>query len=250
MGEQRNATVVLVHGAWHGAWCWERVVAGLTERGVPTLAVDLPGHGAHPGPLGDLYGDAEHLRGVLDGVHGPAVLVGHSYGGAVISQGGDHPSVARLVYLAALVLDEGESCTTAAADHPAVGTISHEGRPNLGAGFVDVRDGTAGIDPAIATAALYNRCDEESVAWALAQLGRQPIRTMRQPATAAAWRARPSTYVVCRDDMAVHPDLQRILAARCTDSVEWDADHSPFLHAPHLVVDLLADLAATAAPTD
>src|SRR5260370_41572367 len=74
-------TVVLVHGACHGAWCWHKVVAGLTDRGIPTVAVDLPGHGESREPLGDLAADAAALRATLDRL-GPSVVCGHPYGGA------------------------------------------------------------------------------------------------------------------------------------------------------------------------
>src|SRR5438067_970341 len=101
------ATVVLVHGAWHGAWCWTRVVEGLTARGVDAIAIDLPGHGDSTEPLGDLYGDAASLRAALDALDGsPAVVCGHSYGGAVVSLGAArHAAVRHVVYLAALMLD-------------------------------------------------------------------------------------------------------------------------------------------------
>jgi len=130
------ATVVLVHGAWHGAWCWERVVARLTAAGVPTIAIDLPGHGADDGPLGDLHVDAARVRQALGTAAGPVVLVGHSYGGAVITEAGDYPAVSELVYLAALTLDTGETCGSAAAGEAAIAAVDHSGRPDLGAGFI------------------------------------------------------------------------------------------------------------------
>ena len=239
------ATVVLVHGAWHGAWCWERVVEGLTGVGVPAVAVDLPGHGADPGALGDLHADAARVRQVLDEQDGPVVLVGHSYGGAVITEAGDHPGVGHLVYVCALALDSGETCISAAGEEAAAATISHAGRPDLAAGFVPATDGTVTVDPSVAAAALYNDCDVDTVTWALARLGPQPLVTLQQTPSAVAWRTRPSTYAVCGDDMAIRPDLQRLMAKRCSTAVEWDTDHSPFLSRPELVVDLLADLAHT-----
>ena len=78
--------VVLVHGAWHGAWCWEPAIAALAAAGVTALAIDLPGHGDDPGPLGDLHGDAAHVSSALDALDGPVVLAGHAYGGAVITE--------------------------------------------------------------------------------------------------------------------------------------------------------------------
>jgi pimeloyl-ACP methyl ester carboxylesterase len=241
-----SASVVLVHGAWHGAWCWERVVDGLTRAGVTAIAVDLPGHGDDTGPLGDLHGDARRVRDVLDAVGAPVVLVGHSYGGAVITEAGDHPAVAEVVYLAALALDADEMCATAAADEARAARIDHTGRADLGAGFVPTGDGSVTLDPVVAVDALYNHCDRESIDLALARLGPQPLATFQQTPDAVAWRTRPATYVVCTDDRAIHPDLQRILARRCGTSTEWDTDHSPFLSRPDLVIELLRDRAQAA----
>lgn len=98
------ATVPLVHGAWHCRWCWERVTALLSKAGIASVAVDLPGHGDDAGPLGDLHADADRVRRVLDPPAGPVELAGHSYGGAVITDAGAHPAVARRVYLTALPL--------------------------------------------------------------------------------------------------------------------------------------------------
>ncbi len=241
VGGDSTSSVVLVHGAWHGAWCWDRVRIALDARGVHTVAIDLPGHGDDAGPLGDLHADAARVGAVLDGIHGPVVLVGHSYGGAVITEAGDHPSVAHLVYLCALALDEDETCMSAATDQPGVAQISHEGRPDITSGFAITDDGLISMDPAMAAAALYNRCDPDTTRWALSRLGPQPLVTLQQSPNAISWRAKPTTYVVCTDDMIVHPDLQRLMAKRCASTaIELESDHSPFLSQPDRVVDLLA----------
>ena len=84
---------MLVHGAWHGAWCFDRVMPLLEEAGVPAVAIDLPGHGNDPGPFSDLHGDAVRVLNRLDDIDGEVVLLGHSYGGAVITEAGTDPSV-------------------------------------------------------------------------------------------------------------------------------------------------------------
>jgi pimeloyl-ACP methyl ester carboxylesterase len=239
----RFAPLLFVHGAWHGAWCWDRVVTGLTARHIPVTAVDLPGHGDDPGPQGDLHGDALAVRRVLDRMQAPVVLLGHSYGGAVITEAGDHPAVAHLVYLAALALDADETCANAASREAKAAGISHRGRPDLSAGFVPGPEGAVLMDPAVAATCLYQDCDAATTAWAVSRLGPQPLRTLQQTPHAVAWRTRPSTYVVCADDLAIHPGVQRLLARRCTDSVEWDTGHSPFLSRPDAVTSLLADTA-------
>ncbi len=236
--------MVLVHGAWHGAWCWEHVLDGLAARGIPAVAVDLPGHGDDPGPLGDLHSDAGRVRHVLDNLAPPVVLVGHSYGGAVITEAGDHPVVGHLVFLCALAPDDGETCMTVAVGRPGAAEISYEGRPDLGSGMIVSDDGLVSLEPSLAAAALYNDCTHEAMAWAVSRLGPQPLITLQQAPDAVAWRTRPSTYVVCADDQIVHPDLQRQMAKRCAGTaVEWQSDHSPFLSHPEQVVGLLVELA-------
>jgi pimeloyl-ACP methyl ester carboxylesterase len=240
--DQRAGVVVLVHGAWHGAWCWERVVDLLAGAGVNAIAVDLPGHGSDTGPLLDLHGDTGRVRDLLDGLDGPVVLVGHSYGGAVITEVGTHAAVSHLVYLCALALDEGETCTSAATTDPAVAAISHEGRPNLGNGLIATGDGATTLDPKVAAECLYNECDPDTVTWAIDRLGPHPILALQQSPDSVAWRSKPSTYVVCSKDMAIHPDLQKVMAKRCRATVEWDSDHSPFLSRPEALSALLSDL--------
>ncbi|MGZ4728056.1 MAG: alpha/beta fold hydrolase [Acidimicrobiales bacterium] len=246
-----SSTIVLVHGAWHGAWCWDRVAGPLRDQGHEVIAVDLPGHGADEGPLVDLHGDAAAVRSVLDEVGDRAdgdrdegvVLVGHSYGGAVITEAGAHPAVRRLVYIAAFCIDDTEGCASALADDPEARVISHGGRPNLAHAFVLDDQGVSTLTPDGAAACLYNDCDQAGIDWALERIGPHPLLNLTQPPDAVAWRDRPSTYVVCEHDMGVHPDLQRLLARRCDDVVSWPLDHSPFLSDPDRVADLLGRLA-------
>jgi pimeloyl-ACP methyl ester carboxylesterase len=235
---------ILVHGAWQGAWCWERATAALAAAGIKALAIDLPGHGNDPGPLSDLHGDAAHVSSALDALDGPVVLVGHAYGGAVITEAGSHRAVSHLVYLAALALDDGESCSNAGSQEAASEGISHSGRPDLAAGYVAGSDGTSTLEPDVALACFYQDCDPATAAWAIARLGPQPLTSHQQQPYAVAWRTKPSTYVVCANDQAIHPGLQRILARRCLTTVEWPTGHTPFLSRPDLVAALLADLAA------
>jgi pimeloyl-ACP methyl ester carboxylesterase len=234
--------VVLVHDAWHGAWCWEPAIAELAAAGITALAIDLPGHGDDPGPMGDLHGDATHVSSVLDSLDGPVVLAGHAYGGAVITEAGSHPAVAHLVYLSGLALDDGESCSDAASEEAVSAGISHAGRTELAAGFVAGPGDTVTLDPDVARACLYHDCAPATADWAIARLGPQPLISLRQQPWAVAWRTKPSTYVVCANDQAIHPVLQRILARRCITGVEWPTGHAPFLSRPDLLAGLLAGL--------
>jgi len=233
-----SATVVLVHGAWHDASCFDRLVAALRERNVAAVAIDRPGHGASTEPLGDLEGDAAAVRASLATIEGPVVLVGHSYGGAVITEAGDAPNVAHLVYIAAFVLDVGET-----VNHQE-GVGEHPGSELVVPGAIEFHDdGTVTLDADAAPSALYHDCDPAVTAEAVAQLQPQAAATLFGAVTRAPWKAKPSTYVVCNEDRAVVPSLQRWLAQRCTTVVEMPASHSPFLSMPDVLADVLAAVA-------
>jgi pimeloyl-ACP methyl ester carboxylesterase len=213
--------VVLVHGAWHGAWCWAAVQAELDGRGVPTLAVDLPGHGASTLPFTDLAGDAAHVADVVARVARPVVLVGHSYGGAVIGEAGARGEVRALVDVV---------------------------YPPTPVGTAVVRtEGLMTIDPAQATISFYAQCATPAAEAAIARMGPQPVATFVQRASVAAWHDRPSTYVLCSRDNAIHPLHQAAMAERCGEVVTLDADHSPFMSATTGVVDVIERVARAAA---
>lgn len=233
--------VVLVHGAWHGAWCWAPLQAELDRRGVASLAVDLPGHGSTGTSFTDLHGDARAVIDVLEaqatrGRTSP-VLVGHSYGGAVITEVASRRSdVAHLVYLAAFALQKDESVMSALTAMPRRDV-------GLSAAMRAGDDGTSTLDPTLAIPALYGSCDPAVAAAAAARLSPQPMATMVQPVTGSPLATIPSTYVVCERDDAVHPDHQRIMAERCRRVVTFDTDHSPFASMPIETADLLESLA-------
>jgi pimeloyl-ACP methyl ester carboxylesterase len=231
------ATVVLVHGAWHGAWCWAALQHALDDRGIPSLAVDLPGHGASTLPLGDLHGDAQHVCEVLDRIGDRAVLVGHSYGGAVITQAAaERDDVTHLVYLAAFVPTVGESVISLLRSMP-------EARTLLDAAVRPGPDGTTVLDPSQAAPALYADCPPGAVTAALSRLSPQPTATVVQPISGSALGRVPSTYVECLRDRAVDPSHQAIMAARCDRTVQFDCDHSPFLSRTEDTAHLLFQLA-------
>ncbi len=230
-----TATVVLVHGSWHGAWCWAPVVERLEHSGIPAVAIDLPGHGDDPGPLTDLHGHGDAIRAVLDGIDGPVVLVGHSYGGAAVTDAGTHPAVRHVVYISAFCLDVNESV--------AGNEVRGGNGPDLERSIQVTPDGRMTVDPALATPVFFADCDPAVAAAAVARLCAERADGFAQQPRSVAWRSRPSTYAVCTEDRALTPDLQRNFGARCQTTVEWPTSHSPFLSRPDLVADLLADLA-------
>jgi pimeloyl-ACP methyl ester carboxylesterase len=224
-----DPTVVLVHGAWHGAWCWEKVTPRLDAAGVTWVAVELP--------FTSFEDDVAATRAAIDGAGGPIVLCGHSYGGAVITEAGGHSNVQRLVYLAAFACDEGESPANTAPDTDIPPT-------ELEHAFVVTDDGTElSINDDAAAALFFHDCTPDDVASALQQLRAIQLACLMTPVVTPAWRDKPATYAVCTEDQAVHPELQRVMAKRCTESLEWPTSHSPFLSRPDLVGELLVDLA-------
>lgn len=168
--------VVLTHGAWHGAWCWAALQAELDRRGVASMAIDLPGHGCSTLPFSDLHGDAQHVVDVVARLGRRVVLVGHSYGGAVITEAAHHiekampAGITHLVYLAAFCLDAGESVMDLAR-HESGGPV------DLGSAIIPIDGGLSVLDPDKATRALYGDCDELTVSAALADSA--PNRSQR-----------------------------------------------------------------------
>ncbi len=217
-------TIVLTHGAFHGGWCFAPLVEELDARGVRTALVDLP--------LTDLTEDAAAVTAVLETIEGPVILLGHSYGGAVVTVAGNHPSVERLVYLTALGPDAGE--------HGSGGPMT------IGEGFLTTMrvgdDGIPFIDPDSAAQIFYPDIDPADAEHWASHL--RPGNTGGAVIVEeAAWRTRPSTYVVCTDDPILLVDGQRAVAERMgADVVEIPGDHSPMVCRPAQLADILAAL--------
>ncbi|HEX2809359.1 MAG TPA: alpha/beta hydrolase, partial [Kineosporiaceae bacterium] len=221
---------VLVHGLWHGGWVWDAVRQGLESRGVATAVVELP--------LIDLASDVAATRDVLDHLARPAVLVGHSYGGAVITGVGSHPTVKHLIYLAAFQLAEGESVGR---------TLPGLGLPptRLGEALRFSDDGDlCTLDPTLAIEIMYGDVAPQTAAAALARLRPVHCAVFGGIPEVIAWREVPSTYVVCADDLTVNPELERAMAARATVRHEWPGGHSLAATRPGAVVDLIVEVIA------
>ena len=215
------AAVVLVHGAWHRPACWDKVVAGLAARDVAAVAVELP--------LEGIAADVAAARAAIEAAGNGAVVVGHSYGGAVVSAAASGlTNVAHLVYLCAFMLDAGEDVAAITAGH-AMPLFDH----------LQTVDDRTGVDPVAAVDLFYADCTQADAAVAVAQLRSQPW-SATDTGVRPAWRDVPSTYVVCTDDRAVPPALQRQMARHAAHVVEWPTSHSPFLSQPERIVALLA----------
>ena len=223
------AGVVLVHGAWHGPWCWELVVPALEERGIAVRATEL-----HRGSLPDDTAAVQADVDALAAGGGSVVVCGHSYGGAVIT-GLDPSHLAHLVYLCAFMLDEDETVLDRLTDAPPTALAD--------AMVLSEDNSVFTIDPDRARRAFYGDCSDDVVARSIARLRPQAVLPGGESPERIAWRHVPSTYVVCEADDAAHVDMQRQMSTRAAHTVSWPTAHSPFLSQPQLVVDLLGRLA-------
>lgn len=223
--------VVLVHGAWHGPWCWERVTPLLDAAGVPWLAPDLPSCARAQEGAG-LIDDVKAVEAALDALPGdePAILLGHSYGGRVISEAGAHPRVGSLVYLTAFLTEPGE-------DTAALGVPSMRAMLDFPAPSTSIPKAGPGRD------IFYNDCTDEQATWATERL--RPMFWGGDPVTPPrlAWTQKPAIYVICSLDNAIPAPAQHRMAARARRSLKWETGHSPFLSRPELVAGLLIALA-------
>ena len=211
-----------MHGAWHGAWCWDAVVDALEARGVEVDAVELP--------LAGYAADSDAARAHIEVAGDGAVVCGHSYGGLVISRAASGlDNVHRLVYLAAFQTEADEDPNAMMAADPSPLMTAYT--------FGD--DGLT-VDPTRLHEVFYADSDAAVVAEIAPKLRPMPLTGEAWVAPEPAWKQVPSTYVVCTHDAAMQPSLQRTMAARATDVIEIDADHSPFLTRPEELADLLA----------
>ena len=231
------ANYVLVHGSAHGSWCWDKIVPLLRDQGHTVTAVDLPGNGHDDTPLAEVTLEtyAEYLCGVLDAQDAPSVLVGHSLGGISISRTAElRPSkVAVLVYLTALMLQDGETFTPVKSLEPDEVRQALETRTSW-----NIADDLSYVvyKEELAQHRFYNDCSEEDVAWAKSMLVPQPVgplvSTMR--ITDGNFGRVPRVYIECALDNAVSPETARAMytALPCAEVIEMQTGHSPFMSAP------------------
>ncbi|WP_433507304.1 alpha/beta fold hydrolase [Pseudonocardia halophobica] len=218
---------VLVHGAWHGAWAWEPVLPLLRDKDIEPVTVELPSAGRG----GDLQDDARVVRQAVLADGRDTVLVGHSYGGMVITEAAlDLPRVRHLVYVCAFMLDQGDSLVTAVRDEE-----------RLDWQDVDPEQGVIRVTDPEPT--FYADLPAPVVADYCGRLTTQTITSFVQPLSGAAWKSIDSTYLICTQDQAIPPALQRTMAKRATHRRQIDSSHAPMASRPQTVADLIADSA-------
>ncbi|MFD4538814.1 alpha/beta fold hydrolase [Streptomyces bauhiniae] len=235
-GSPEEPTVVLVHGAFADASSWRAVVERLLRQGHRVVAPALP--------LRGLASDAAYIRSVLDGIAGPIVLVGHSYGGAVISQAAaDAPHVKALVFIAAFVPDIGESALQLTGRFP--GSTLGQATATQ---YYPLAGGGRGEELVIRKD-LFRKQFAAGVPTRTAQVmaaGQRPITlaALQEPATAAAWKKIPSWYLVATEDRNIPPAAERWMAERArARTVSVRAPHAVSVSDPQVVGDLILSAA-------
>ncbi|MUL77933.1 alpha/beta hydrolase [Mycolicibacterium sp. CBMA 226] len=224
-------TIVLVHGFWGDATHWAHVIVELHRRGYESLR-------AVENPLTSLADDAERTRKMVDQVDGPVVLVGHSYGGAVITEAGDRPNVTGLVYVAAFAPDAGES--------PA--GLSQEVPPTAFDNFTSDSDGYLWLpQDKFRESFCQDLSEDDALVMAVTQ--HAPLAsTFGDAVTAPAWKAKPTWYQVSTQDRMIHPDNERRMAQRMNPRkiIELDSGHASLASQPVPVTDLIEEAAQSA----
>jgi pimeloyl-ACP methyl ester carboxylesterase len=227
------ATFCLVHGSWHGPWCFERLVAQLEATGHRAIAVDL--HSDVPGSTCSGYAAtvADELADAGDEV----IVVGHSFGGLTVPLVAQHRPVRRLVYLAALIPKPGMSMSEQFGAED--GILVPEGGRDL-----DDQERSYWSDRETAIAAMYSDCTPVDAEWAWSQLRPQSRAAQNEPCPLDRLPDLPASYVVCRDDRMVSAKWARNAARDRLgiDPIEIDGGHSPFLSRSRELADLLAGL--------
>jgi pimeloyl-ACP methyl ester carboxylesterase len=223
---------ILVHGAFHGGWCWDRVVDGLRAAGHTATALDLPGSGSDRTPIEGVTLEAytKRIRTELEVAAEPAILVGHSMGGVAITQAAAESGhlIEQVVYVAAFLPRDGESLMSLAARPEGEGDGVQKNMVVAGDPPV------ATMPPESAASVFYGNCPPWLSEEAVLKIGAQPLAPFATPVDIDDSRLLKRRYIVCLRDQAIPPALQHVMAraSNCLEVTELDTDHSPFLSAP------------------
>jgi pimeloyl-ACP methyl ester carboxylesterase len=221
MAKQTKPSIVFAHGLWADGSCFQKLIPTLQADGHEVMCSQ---HG-----LDSLKSDVECVTHCFGRVTAPAVLVGHSYGGTLITHAGTDNRVAALVYIAALAPDETETSQSQQQKFPATEVFSH----------IEVADGRIWLKPdGIGYFAGDLPEAEQKVVWATQAV---PVPDLfNQKVEGVAWRSKPSWYIVAAEDRTVHPELERFVAKRMgATTVELCSSHVPMLSQPHAVLDVI-----------
>ena len=237
-------TFVLIHGAFHGGWCWDRVAPLMEAKGHTVFAPDMPSHGDDPMDAADVTLDDYMTRVgvVLTQAPEPVILVGHSLGGITITQAGENYAglISKLVYLTAFIPDNNESRFDLDGGG-AEGSLSGQYRQFSGDNkTMTIQD--EGVKPTF-----YADCDDETVDWVKERLCPQAtlIAQTKVQTSDAGWGSIPRAYIECTEDRAIPIAQQRACweAHPCDTVITMETSHSPFMSAPEALADHLHSLA-------
>ena len=223
--------VVLVHGAFADGSGWEAVANILKNDGYK-VSVAQP-------PEISYAEDQKYTKAAIDAMDGPVVLVGHSYGGSIITEAGNHPKVAALVYIAAFALDEGESCASI-----------EQALPQASKAFKPDSNNNWWIEQEHFAADFAADIPPEK-AWFMA-VSQVPISTdsFTHQVTSPAWKTKPTWYMVATQDRSINPDQERMMAKRAkAKTVEVKASHVAYMSHPKETATLIEEAATSAAVT-
>ncbi|MDQ1050284.1 alpha/beta fold hydrolase [Streptomyces sp. V4I2] len=230
----RTPTVLLVHGAFADAGSWSGVIAELQNHGIPVIAP--------PNPLRGLASDAAYVAAVAAQIDGPVVLVGHSYGGALITVAGTAENVVGLVYVAAYVLEEGESLGELQGRFPLSPLVS-----NLKEWTYPVEGAKSAVEVSIKAEAYPEifAADVPAAVTKVLAAAQRPLAAaaFEESAAAAAWKTKPSWALVAGSDQAINPEVERFGAKRAGATiVELEgASHAVAVSRPKEVADLIRE---------
>ena len=221
MSTQTKPSIVFAHGLWADGSCYRKVIPTLQAEGHEVVSAQ--------NSLDTLEGDVAAVRRALGRVSSPAILVGHSQGGTIITHAGTDARVAGLVYIAALAPDETETSQSQQEQFPVTDIFSH----------IEVADGRIWLLP---SGTAYFAGDlseqEQQLVWATQVTPAPDLFSRNAPGT--AWKSKPSWYIVANNDHTVHPELERFAAKRMgATTYEVDSSHVPMLSQPGLVLDVI-----------
>ena len=220
--------VVLVHGAFADGSGWEAIANILKKDGYNVAVVQ------HPET--SYAEDVKFAKAVIDRMGGPVVLVGHSYGGAVITEAGNDPNVSALVYIAAFALDVGESCAAI-----------EKGLPPATQGIKATSDGYFYIDPAVFHADFAADVPAEKAAFMAASQVLISADSFTSPVKTPAWKTKPTWYMVATEDRSINPDQERMMAKRArAKTVEVKSSHVAYISHPKESAKLIEQAAISA----
>ena len=224
---QTKPSIVFVHGIWADGSCFSKVIPTLQAEGHEVMASQHS--------LDSLKGDVATVKRTLARVSAPTILVGHSYGGTLITAAGTDDRVAALVYIAALAPDETETSQSQQNQFPVTDVFSH----------IDVADGRVWMRPdGVVTFAGDLSEQEQKMVWATHIAPAADLFDQKIEGT--AWRSKPSWYIVATKDRTVQPALQRFVAKRMgAATTEVESSHVPMLSNPKLVLDVIRKAAHT-----